>query len=147
MPALASASPVCRQQQAQPQPQQRSQMVRLVQSSRREMLAGLVGAAALVAARPAAATGLESFDLPPIDTPEIVAQLKARNQQVLDDAEASFQNSGGRETGTSVCGVQGELEVPGLIVSGIGSWWWVQVAHLSAHLRAADGMAHRPSPL
>lgn len=28
-----------------------------------------------------------------VATPDVVAQIKARNQQVLDDAEASFQNS------------------------------------------------------
>lgn len=28
-----------------------------------------------------------------VSTPDVVAQIKARNQQVLDDAEASFQNS------------------------------------------------------
>ncbi|KAL4448508.1 hypothetical protein ABPG75_005727 [Micractinium tetrahymenae] len=65
-------------------------------TSRRQWLAGLAAAAAAaVAPRPAAATGLESIDLPAgtMSTPDVVSQIKARNQKVLDEAEASFQNS------------------------------------------------------
>lgn len=38
--------------------------------------------------------GIESVDLPSVDVPAEVAALKARNQAVLDEAEATFQNSG-----------------------------------------------------
>lgn len=75
-------------------PQRPSTTPQIPLTSRRAWLTGLAGvAAAVVVSRPAAATGLESIDLPAVATPDVVSQMKARNKQVLDEAEASFQNS------------------------------------------------------
>ncbi|KAL4438169.1 hypothetical protein ABPG77_010530 [Micractinium sp. CCAP 211/92] len=92
-PAQCRPAPV--QQRGQAQVQQRvSAAPQALVTSRREWLAGLAAVTVAAAApRPATATGLESIELPAVATPDVVAQIKARNQQVLDDAEASFQNS------------------------------------------------------
>lgn len=101
-PQLAAAP--CRAQQQQGEQQQRGQHTQHLaatrvqqQQRRRQVLGGLTAAAALAAfggSRPASATGLESFDLPPLEMPQLVADIKKRNQKVLDEAEESFQSSG-----------------------------------------------------
>lgn len=97
------ASLCCARAQQQQHHQQRSTQAtpapaqQKLPHGRRQLLGGLAAVAAAVAlrpARPAAATGIESIDLPQLQIPEALAQKKARNQDIIDSAEKSFQESG-----------------------------------------------------
>ncbi|EFN56341.1 hypothetical protein CHLNCDRAFT_144809 [Chlorella variabilis] len=96
------ASLCCARAQQQQHHQQRSTQAtpapaqQKLPHGRRQLLGGLAAVAAAVAlrpARPAAATGIESIDLPQLQIPEALAQKKARNQDIIDSAEKSFQES------------------------------------------------------
>jgi hypothetical protein len=94
---------VCSAQQHQQQHPQRLQQQSGSQSSpppaaagRRQLLlsAGCAAAALLAPTLPSSAAGIESVDLPDMPQLPSAVQKKTRQQKVLDDAEASFQQSG-----------------------------------------------------
>jgi hypothetical protein len=95
------------------------------------VLGGLTAAAALAAlggSRPASATGLESFELPPLEMPQLVADIKKRNQKVLDEAEESFQSSGGNGEPGEGCSQLGLT--PAAVVAALAALEWRYAACL-----------------
>ena len=99
--ALHAATVRCAAQQ---QPGQQQAAAAPLPPRRRLLLTGLGAAALALSARPAAAfPGIESIDLPTVDVPAAIAERQARSRAVLDDAEASFQQSGEQ------CGLAGRL--------------------------------------
>ncbi len=70
-----------------------TQVPRVASQTRRRALLALTAPLVLGPVRQSGALGMESVDIPSLETPDVVRQIQERNAAKLAVAEESFQNS------------------------------------------------------